>query len=141
MILRKGDGFSIAFFINTNALNEMLKRVQHDKKKYVIPNLFRNLEFGNDNELIAFVLVHLALTTINLKSTNIFLEYLFFFESLNSFRLIFIIVYFMLQDSNPGIDRNTSSLSRRRYSPEAFLLQKLIIYDFFKYAAFPFILL
>ena len=35
----------------------MLKRVQHDKKKYVIPNLFRNLEFGNDNELIAFVLV------------------------------------------------------------------------------------
>jgi hypothetical protein len=35
----------------------MLKRVQHDKKKYVIPNLFRNLELGNDNELIAFVLV------------------------------------------------------------------------------------
>jgi hypothetical protein len=34
----------------------MLKRVQHDKKKYVIPNLFRNLEFGNENELIAFVL-------------------------------------------------------------------------------------
>ena len=33
----------------------MLKRV-HDKKKYVIPNLFRNLEFGNDNEFIAFVL-------------------------------------------------------------------------------------
>jgi hypothetical protein len=43
---------------NTNALNEMLKRVQkHDKKKYVIPNLFRNLEFGDDNELIAFVIV------------------------------------------------------------------------------------
>ena len=35
----------------------MLKRVQHDKKRYVIPNLFRNLEFANDNELIAFVLV------------------------------------------------------------------------------------
>ena len=35
----------------------MLKRVQHDKKKYVIPNLFRNLEFWNDNELIAFALV------------------------------------------------------------------------------------
>jgi hypothetical protein len=35
----------------------MLKRVQHDKKRYVIPNLFRNLEFGNDNKLIAFVLV------------------------------------------------------------------------------------
>jgi hypothetical protein len=35
----------------------MLKRVQHDKKKYVIPNLFRNLELGNDNELIAFVLI------------------------------------------------------------------------------------
>jgi hypothetical protein len=34
----------------------MLKRVQHDKKKHVIPNLFRNLELGNDNELIAFVL-------------------------------------------------------------------------------------
>jgi|GEM_PF-2158000 len=42
--------------INTNALNEMLKRVQPDKKKPVIPNLFRNLEFGNDNKLIAFVL-------------------------------------------------------------------------------------
>jgi hypothetical protein len=42
---------------NTNALNEMLKRVQHDKKKYFIPNLFRNLEFGNDNELIAFALI------------------------------------------------------------------------------------
>ena len=41
---------------NTNALNEMLKRVQHDKKKYVIPNLFRNLDFCNDNKLIAFVL-------------------------------------------------------------------------------------
>jgi len=40
---------------NTNALNEMLKRVQHDKKKYAIPKLFRNLEFENDNELIAFV--------------------------------------------------------------------------------------
>jgi hypothetical protein len=41
---------------NTNALNEMLKRVQYDKKRHVIPNLFRNLEFGNDNKLIAFVL-------------------------------------------------------------------------------------
>jgi hypothetical protein len=37
----------------------MLKRVQHNKKKYVIPNLFRNLEFGNDNELIAFVILEL----------------------------------------------------------------------------------
>jgi hypothetical protein len=35
----------------------MLKPAQHDKKNYVIPNLFRNLEFANDNELIAFVLV------------------------------------------------------------------------------------
>ena len=35
----------------------MLKRVQHDKNKYVIPNLFRNLEFGNNNKLITFVLV------------------------------------------------------------------------------------
>ncbi len=35
----------------------MLKRVQHDKEKYVIPNLFRNLEFGNDNKLVAFVLI------------------------------------------------------------------------------------
>ena len=43
--------------INTNALNEMLKRVQHDKKKCVIPNLFRNLDFGNDNKSTAFVLV------------------------------------------------------------------------------------
>ncbi len=46
-----------AVLANTNAKNEMLKRVQHDKKRYVIPNLFRNLEFINDNELIAFVLV------------------------------------------------------------------------------------
>ena len=29
---------------------------QHDKKKSVIPNLFRNLDFGNDSEIIAFVL-------------------------------------------------------------------------------------
>jgi len=43
--------------MNTNALNEMLKRVQHDKKKCVIPNLVRNLEFCNDNRSIAFVLV------------------------------------------------------------------------------------
>jgi hypothetical protein len=35
----------------------MLNRVQHDKKKYVTPNLFRNLKFGNDNKLIASVLV------------------------------------------------------------------------------------
>jgi hypothetical protein len=35
----------------------MLKRVQHDKKKCVIPNLFRNLEFGNDNKSIAFAIV------------------------------------------------------------------------------------
>jgi hypothetical protein len=41
----------------------MLKRV-HDKKKYVIPNLFRNLEFGNDNELIAFVLYNCILNRI-----------------------------------------------------------------------------
>jgi len=41
---------------NTNALNKMLKRVQHDKKKPVIPNLFRNLDFENDNKLIVFVL-------------------------------------------------------------------------------------
>ncbi len=46
---------------NTNALNQMLKRVQHDKKKCVIPNLFRNLEFWNDNKLIAFVLVKIIL--------------------------------------------------------------------------------
>ncbi len=38
---------------NTNAVNEMLKRVQHDKECIVIPNLFRNLEFGNDTKLIA----------------------------------------------------------------------------------------
>jgi hypothetical protein len=36
----------------------MLKRVQHDKKKCVIPNLFRNLEFGNDNKSIAFALTN-----------------------------------------------------------------------------------
>jgi hypothetical protein len=37
----------------------MLKRVQHDRKECVIPNLFRNLEFDNDNESIAFILVSL----------------------------------------------------------------------------------
>ena len=48
----------------------MLKRVQkHDKKKYVIPNLFRNLEFGNDNKLIAFVLVSTAHVK---KASNLF---------------------------------------------------------------------
>jgi hypothetical protein len=51
--------FYSVVMINTNALNKMLKRVQHDKKKYVIPNLFRNLEFSNDNKLIPFVLVKL----------------------------------------------------------------------------------
>jgi len=35
----------------------MLKRVQHDKKKHVIPNLFRNLEFRHDKGLIAFALI------------------------------------------------------------------------------------
>jgi len=45
------------FAINTNALNKMLKQVQHNKKKRVIPNLFRNLGFGNDKELNAFILV------------------------------------------------------------------------------------
>lgn len=42
--------------------NEMLKRVQHDREKSVIPNQvlnrtrdlrFRNLEFGNGNKSIA----------------------------------------------------------------------------------------
>ena len=37
----------------------MLKRVQHDKKKYVIPNLFRNLELGNNKIFIAFVLAEM----------------------------------------------------------------------------------
>ena len=51
-------GIKCRRIINTNAINEMLKRFQkHDKKKYVIPNLFRNLKFGNDNELIASVLI------------------------------------------------------------------------------------
>ncbi len=45
---------------DTNAKNQMLKPVQHDKKKYVILNLSRNLEFWNGNELIAFVLVILG---------------------------------------------------------------------------------
>ncbi len=44
--------------LKTNVLNQMLKQVQHDKKKHVIPNLLRNLEFGNGNKLIAFVFVH-----------------------------------------------------------------------------------
>jgi hypothetical protein len=36
----------------------MLKRVQHDKKQCVIPSLFRNLELGNDNPSVAFVLIN-----------------------------------------------------------------------------------
>jgi hypothetical protein len=32
-----------AWYINTNVLNEMLKRVQHDKEKCVIPNQVLNL--------------------------------------------------------------------------------------------------
>jgi len=39
----------------------MLKRVQHDEKKCVIPNLFRNLDFGNDKELIAFILIKIKM--------------------------------------------------------------------------------
>ena len=35
----------------------MLKRVQNDKKKGVIPNLSRNLDFGNGKESFAFVLL------------------------------------------------------------------------------------
>ena len=35
----------------------MLKPVQHDNKKSVIPNSFRNLEFGNDNKSIVFALI------------------------------------------------------------------------------------
>lgn len=38
-------------------VNEMLNSFQHDKKKCVIPNLFRNLDFDNDNKSTAFVLV------------------------------------------------------------------------------------
>jgi len=49
----------------TNALNQMLKRFHHDKKKYVIPNLFRNLEFGNGNKLICLCISkNLSIDTI-----------------------------------------------------------------------------
>jgi hypothetical protein len=34
---------SAPLLINTNALNEMLNRVQHDKKKCVVPNQVLNL--------------------------------------------------------------------------------------------------
>ena len=72
----------------------MLKRVQHDKKKYVIPNQvlnlalkqvqglsnsiyrFRNLEFANDDELIAIVLEQ----THSLKCHFLF----FFFDSFHN---------------------------------------------------------
>jgi hypothetical protein len=59
----------------TNALIQMLKRGQHDKKKHVIPNhalnqvqglRFRNLEFVNDNRLIALVFVKYS----NLRTPN-----------------------------------------------------------------------
>jgi hypothetical protein len=42
----------------------MLKRI-HDKKKCVIPNLFRNLDLGNDKELIAFVLIQTHLQRVH----------------------------------------------------------------------------
>ena len=45
----------------------MLKWVQHDKRKYVIPNLFRNLEFGNDDKLIAPVSDRLKLPSLSLS--------------------------------------------------------------------------
>jgi len=43
----------------------MLKRVEHDKKKCVIPNFFRDLELGNDNKSIAFVLVSNKVRRLN----------------------------------------------------------------------------
>ncbi len=61
--------------INTDAFNGMLKRVQHDKKKCVIPNLFRNLEIDNDNPSIAFVLVHpITSSPYHLTSSSLFPE-------------------------------------------------------------------
>ncbi len=39
-----------------NALNEMLKQVQQDKKKPFIPNQFRDFEFRDDNKRIAIAL-------------------------------------------------------------------------------------
>ena len=49
--------WTIQNLINRNALDQMLKRVQHDEKRDVIPNLFRNLDFGNDHQFIPFVLL------------------------------------------------------------------------------------
>jgi hypothetical protein len=48
----------------------MLKPGQHDKKNYVIPNLFRNLEFANDNELIAFVLAYQTLRDWEIQKSH-----------------------------------------------------------------------
>ncbi len=43
----------------------MLKRVQYERKKNVIPNL--NLEFENDNKLIAFALDRLGTGGFSLR--------------------------------------------------------------------------
>jgi hypothetical protein len=62
----------------------MLKPGQHDKKNYVIPNLFRNLEFANDNELIAFVLEPMNPRILEPPSLRFFVQsglpLLFFFR-------------------------------------------------------------
>ncbi len=42
----------------------MLKGVQHDKKKCVIPNLFRNLDFVYDNKYYCVLLVKGSETTL-----------------------------------------------------------------------------
>jgi len=41
------DAVATSVDLAEKKLNEMLKRVQHDKKKSVIPNLVRDLEFGD----------------------------------------------------------------------------------------------
>jgi hypothetical protein len=45
----------------------MLKRVQHDKTKSVIPNLFRNLKVANVNKSMAFVLIQYKIQDARFK--------------------------------------------------------------------------
>jgi hypothetical protein len=83
----------------------MLKPAQHDKKNYVIPNLFRNLEFSNDNELIAFVLV----CCLRPRSLRITKSVAWFMVSLPDYALMFSFV-----TRNPENDSNVKVRILRR---------------------------
>ncbi len=51
----RGPVESVKMDLIETPLNQMVKRVQRDNNKDVIPNSFRNLEIPNGNWSIAFV--------------------------------------------------------------------------------------